>query len=379
MKLFHTTVCAALLVSSLSLMGKEEKKKPAPKPAPEKAVSGGQAFGWPFVEWQQMVPRGGTTRGAEVTLLEGPKETWAKLQEQGISKFERDRRAILSLAGNYRVSFDFTESFGLKANFKPARPYFSWGTENVTVIEDRGEFLSLQHTLVMYFKDEKGKTGPPMVMKHWREDWTWQPREMSVYDKDNTWKKVAASSLEGRWSQAVYQVDDSPRYQAIGAWAHDAGLSTWKSDVCERPLPRREFSVRNDYNVLEGTEEVNVTPSGWVHLQSNRKVLVAGNGARTCLGGEIGVNRYEAITAPDLSGPFQAYWTKTGDYWKDVRDTWEEIIRTRDSFSLKSKDGEDELFKVHFTYAAGLEKADKLDADADLKHARETIDRFLVK
>lgn len=380
MKPLHITACAALLVFSLPLHAKETaKKKPAPAPAKPAPAAGGQAFGWPFVEWQQMLPRGGTTRGADVTLLEGPKDTWAKLQEQGISKFERDRRAILSLAGNYRVSFDFTESFGLKANFKPARPYFSWGTENVTVIENRAEFLSLQHTLVMYFKDEKGESGPPMVMKHWREDWSWQPKEMSIYDKDSTWKRVPAPAPEGRWAQAVYQVDDSPRYQAIGAWVHDGGLSTWRSDSCARPLPRREFSVRNDYNVLEGTEEVTITPSGWVHQQSNRKMLVQKDDTRTCLGGEIGINRYEAITAPDLAGPFDAYWAKTGNYWKDVRATWDGILHDRETFTLKPKDGEDELFKVHFTYAGELEKAEKSDPEADLKHARETIERFLVK
>ncbi|WP_338287056.1 DUF6607 family protein [Luteolibacter sp. LG18] len=378
MKASLPAFCAALSLLVPAALAKEPKK-PVPKPVPVEPAAPAQAFGWPFIDWKDMTPRGGTTQGAEVTLLKGATGAWTRLQEPGLAKFEKDRRAILALAGNYRVSFDFTESYGLKPDFKPMRPYFSWGTENVTVIEDRPEFLSLQHTLVMYFKDGKGKSGPPMVMKHWREDWTWQPKELHVYDKDSSWKRVPAPAPEGRWSQAVYQVDDSPRYEAIGAWTHDGGLSAWRTDVCARPLPRREFSVRSDYNVLEGSEEVNLTPSGWVHLQSNRKVLVAKDGTRTCIGGEIGVNRYEAITAPDLAGPFNRYWEKTGGYWKDVRETWAEVMKERETFTLKDEEGGQKLFDVHFARAKEIEKAGKPDPEGDLKHARETINRFLVK
>lgn len=368
------------LLSVLSLLAlalpafAKETKKPAPAPP-----AGGQAFGWPFIEWQKMTPRGGTTQGAEVTLLTTPKEAWTKLHEPGLSKIEQDHRAILALAGNYRVSFDFTESFGMAPDYKPARPYFSWATENVTVLEDRSDFVSLQHTLVMYFKDEKGKSSPPMVQKHWREDWTWQPKVLHIYVKDSSWKTVAVVAPEGRWSQAVYQVDDSPRYELIGAWTHDGGASSWHSDVGARPLPRREFSVRSDYNVLDGFEELILTPTGWVHTQNNRKMLVAKDGTRTCVGGEIGINRYEEITAPDLAGPFKAYWAKTGDYWKDVRTTWDETIKSNVPFSVKEEDGGEKQFAVHFGYAEELEKADKPDPEANLRHARETIARFLVK
>lgn len=352
-----------------------EKKDAAKKPEPR-----AQAFGWPFVEWQEMAPRGGTTQGSEVTLLTTPKESFKRVNEAGLAKFEQDRRAVLALAGNYRASFDFTESFGLTDRFKPARPHFSWGTENVTVLEDRGEFISLQHSLVMYFKNKEGKTEGPFVMKHWREDWTWQDKELHIYDKDSTWKRVPAPSPEGRWSQAVFQVDDSPRYEVMGAWTHDGGLSTWRSDVCPRPLPRREFSVRKDYNVLEGFHEVTLTPTGWVHLQSNRKLNITADGKRTYIGGEIGVNRYEEITAPDLAGPFNDYWAKTGDYWKDVRLTWDGIFKEKDTFTLKEEDNDEKLFSVHFGYAGELEKAEKpVDPTANLKHAQETIQRFLVK
>jgi len=72
------------------------------------------------------------------------------------------------MAGNFRTSFQFTETAGFTDAYTPPRPYFSWGTEQVAVIEDTEEFISLQHTLVMYFQDESGEVTGPLVMKHWR-------------------------------------------------------------------------------------------------------------------------------------------------------------------------------------------------------------------
>ena len=354
----------------------EEKEAPAReiKAAP---VSGGHVFAWPFLSSEEMKPRGATTTGSEVTLMSGSKEAWKRLQEPGLDKLEKDRRAILALAGNYRVSFDFTETVGLAENFKPTRPYFSWGTENVTLLEDSGKFISLQHSLVMYFKDEKGEVSGPHVMKHWRQDWTYEDPEMQVYQGDLTWKKTATPQPQGKWTQAVFQVDDSPRYEVVGAWNHDGGLSIWRSDNCPRPLPRREFTIRKDYNVLEGIHEISITPNGWVHVQSNRKLQVNKDGSRKYVGQELGVDRYEEITAPELATGFNQYWAKTSGYWKDVRETWTKILKEKESFTLKDTYDEKQLFEIHFGYAAELEAAEKADPEADLKHAQETIGHFL--
>ena len=364
----------------------QENTTPPPAPAPEAAAppatpppapAGGHVFAWPFMSWEEMKPRGGSTKGSEVTLLSGAKESWNRLQQPGLDKFERDRRAILALAGNYRVSFNFTEIVGLAENFKPTRPYFSWGTENVTLLEDKGGFISLQHSLVMYFKDEKGETSGPHVMKHWRQDWTYEDTEMQVYQGDMTWKKAPVESPQGKWTQAVFQVDDSPRYEVAGAWTHDGGLSLWRSENCPRPLPRREFSVRKDYNVLEGIHEITITPNGWVHVQNNRKLQANKDGSRKYLGQELGVDRYEEITSPELAPAFDAYWAKTNTYWKDVRDTWGKVLKDKETFSLKDTYDGKQLFMIHFEYADGLEKSDKANPEADLKHAQETIGNFL--
>ena len=348
-----------------------EPEKPAP--------AGGHSFAWPFVAPEKMKPRGGTTAGSDVTLAAGPKPAWERLQESGLSPKERDRRAILALAGNYRVSFDFIETLGFAKDYQPPRPYFSWGTEHVAVIEDTPDMISLQHSLVMYFKNKEGETEGPHIMKHWRQDWTWQDPEILTYAGDLTWRKEKSTDPQGRWSQAVYQVDDSPRYEVMGAWTHAGGLSTWRSDNAPRPLPRREFSVRDDYNVLEGTHEITLAPNGWIHVQNNRKLQLEPDGRRRYLGTEIGFSRYEEITAPELAGPAGESWEKTGAYWQAVRDTWAKVISENESFTLRPEADGEKLFQIHFARAAEIEESDKSDPEADARHARETVGRFILR
>jgi len=184
------------------------------------------------------------------------------------------------MTGSYRVSFDFFESLGFVADYKPPRPYFSWGTEMVIVLEDKPEFISLQHLLVMYFKDGKGEETGPHIIKHWRQDWTYEDSELYQFVGNNTWQKAKYDNPKGKWSQAVFQVDDSPRYEVVGSWDHTGGTSSWSSESCWRPLPRREFSVRKDYNVIGGKHEITITPNGWVHTQNNKKLVVGFENSR---------------------------------------------------------------------------------------------------
>ncbi|WP_338689140.1 DUF6607 family protein [Haloferula helveola] len=371
-----TTSLLALLLAAPLLADEAEKKDDYAK-EPEKKASP-HVFGWPFVEWEKMQPRGGSTQGTEVTLAEAPRAGWKELRADGLSDVERDRRAILAMAGDYRVSFDFLETLGFSDDYTPPRPYFSWGTEHVEVLESSEKFIQLQHTLVMYFKNEEGEEVGPMVMKHWRQDWTYEPAEIWTYRGDLTWKKIPAPDPKGRWSQAVWQVDDSPRYEVVGKWSHEGGLSTWRSDNCPRPLPRREFSVRSDYNILEGVHEITIAPNGWLHTQNNRK-LSRENGSEHYVGLEVGIDRYEAITAPDLATPFADSWKKTAPYWEQVRTAWSDALDDRKTLKLKPKVEDQKLWQVHFAKAGELEAEDSPDHSGDAEHARETLERFIVK
>ena len=361
-----------LLTAPLLLAHPEE-------PAPKKTANT-LPFAWPFLEAEQMSYRGGTTTGTEVTLHTKPSPEWTALAKDGYTPFEHDRRAILAMAGQFRVSFQFVETIGFTDDYTPPRPYFSWGTEEVRVLEDNDNVISLQHTLVMYFKNKDGEEQGPMVMKHWRQDWTYQDTNLHTYRGNSTWKRelLEKQNVTGTWTQAVYQVDDSPRYEVPGTWNHKSGVSTWNSSSSWRPLPRREFSARQDYNVLAGTHHLTITPTGWVHSQNNRKLLVKDGKTPKCLAAETGINRYERISSPDLKSGADEYWTKTGDYWKEVRATWANVYKKEDRFHLKPSADDKKLYQHHFGYAAEIEESGKYNPKAGRKHARTTIKKFLA-
>jgi hypothetical protein len=335
------------------------------------------AFAWPFLEPEMMVSRGGTSQGSQVTLATEPDPRWLALQESGLKTIDRDRLAILAMAGDYRTSFQFTETAGFVDGYAPPQPYFSWGTEHVQVIEAKPRFISLQHTLVMYFEDESGKVMGPMVMKHWRQDWTYEDSDLHTYQGNHIWarERFPQNEITGTWTQSVFQVDDSPRYEVVGTWNHGTNFSTWVSNTSLRPLPRREYSVRNDYNILEGEHRITIVPTGWVHEQHNRKVS-RDNGEDTYRAQEIGVNRYERITDPDLSAAEET-WKIVGPYWEAVRNTWTEIFKTYDRFQLKSEYSGMKLWEAHFSHAGEIEEAGTYDPTKWEPVIKETILNFL--
>src|SRR5690606_28697875 len=99
-------------------------------------------FSWQFEPGTELAPRGGTSRGPAVELAQPPSDAWRALQEPGLAPRERDRRAILAMAGGFRTTFDFIETVGFTPEFEPDRPYQSWATEYVYVLEDREDFVS---------------------------------------------------------------------------------------------------------------------------------------------------------------------------------------------------------------------------------------------
>ena len=344
--------------------------------AAEPQKAGPLAFAWPFLEPERMISRGGTSQGSEVVLSTEPDPLWIALQEPDLGPLERDRLAILAMAGNFRTSFQFIETAGFTEAYSPPQPYFSWGTEHVAVIEDRGEFISLQHTLVMYFKGESGES--PMVMKHWRQDWTYQDTDLHTYRGDSTWarQQMPKGDVKGFWSQAVFQVDDSPRYEVLGRWSHEKNYSSWTSQTSYRPLPRREYSVRGDYNILRGEHKITIAPTGWLHEQHNRKSQKDKH-SETCIAQEVGLNRYERISEPDLSAA-ESSWTKTEPYWRTVRKAWGAIMAEHDQFQIMSDYQDKKLYQLHFSHAAEIEESETYDEKMWGQKAKDTIALFLI-
>ncbi|MES2603815.1 MAG: hypothetical protein V4603_02700, partial [Pseudomonadota bacterium] len=100
-------------------------------------------FSWSMATSCNFGPRGGTSKGAELTLDTAPHSGWLALQENGLGTKEKDRRAILAMAGPYRTSFEFLETVLYVPELERGRPYQSWGTEYIYVVDDSEDFISL--------------------------------------------------------------------------------------------------------------------------------------------------------------------------------------------------------------------------------------------
>jgi hypothetical protein len=350
----------------------------AAEPEQQQAVPPQQfIFAWPLEEGR-LKPRGATTRGAPVVLDTASSPEWERLHAPAASTVERDRRAILAMAGAYRVSFDFLEVVRFDPKLKPDAPYQSWGTEIVFVAEDRGDFIALQHVLVMRLQQPDGRSSEPIVVRHWRQEWRHEAESLLVHEGDNTWalRDVPPERRRGAWVQSVYQVDDSPRYAASGCWDHGGSFSTWVSEETWRPLPRREFSVRKDYQVLVGTNRHTILPTGWVQEENNLKLALDGDGnprvQTPYLAREYGVARYERIRDFDF-GPGKEYFERTEPFWAEVRLAWREMVQRERRFRLKAPVDQGALFIPFFEYAGKLADGGSFDGD----DARAFIDRTL--
>lgn len=344
--------------------------------SPEAAEISRYTFAWPLGEGM-LKPRGASTKGAAVTLDTEPSEEWKRLHAAGLSDFERDRHAILAMAGPYRVSFDFLEVARFDSTLKPDAPYQSWGTEYVFVSEDSGDFIALQHVLVMRVLQKDGGESEPFVTRHWRQEWRYQSDSALVYEGSNAWtlRRIPEALRRGAWVQSVYQVDDSPRYAAPGRWQHSDSFSTWISDETWRPLPRREWSVRKDYQVLVGTNRHTITPTGWVQEENNLKLALDDSGkpreAMPYLAREYGLARYERIKDYDFSAG-KSYFDKTEPFWAEVRAAWREISQ-HGGFMLKKPVDQGQLFVPFFEYADRLAE----DEPFVIEDARAFIEKIL--
>jgi hypothetical protein len=337
--------------------------------APAAASPPRYTFAWP-IDAQHLKPRGGTTRGTPVALDREPSPAWRALQEPGIAGPERDRRAILAMAGTYRVTFDFLEIAGFVPADKVIAPYQSWATEKVYVDQERPDFVSLVHILEMRMAGDDGAVSEPMVTKHWRQDWTYEPAAIVEYKGRDRWVRRTLSDAErrGTWMQAVYQVDESPRYASVGRWQHTATFSSWISGDTWRPLPRREWSVRDDYQVLLGTNRHTVTPTGWLQEENNLKTVLdaqrAIDAARPYVGREYGVARYERIRDFDFAAA-DRYYERTRAFWDRVRDVWGNAFAQQGSVTLRGPVDKLGLFAPLFARAREIESrsADERDSE----------------
>lgn len=266
----------------------------------------------------------------------------------------RDRQAILAMQGEYGVRFSFDETVLLQPGYKRAEAKRSGGDETVIVLEDTPTRVVLQHLLV------DPRSGH--VTKHWRQDWVYQAPSRFEFSADQTWTvhAIPAEISQGAWTQCVYEVSDAPRYCGTGRWSHDGDVSTWTSDLGWRPLPRREYTVRKDYNALEMVNRHTITPNGWTHEQFNTKVRRGADGSRTEIAREFGFNDYTKDASIDFA-PAYKYWDATKDYWAKVRARWDGFLSKAPGAHLKTKIDGMEIVIPLFTQAGELQEGKQVE------------------
>ncbi|WP_425411054.1 DUF6607 family protein [Hyphococcus sp.] len=281
----------------------------------------------------------------------------ANAARQTAAQFESDRKAILAMAGDYKVTFDFIETVSFDEDYALKDRKLSGGHEIVRVIADEGDFISLQHILVVGGEDK-------FPVKHWRQDWAYEPESVLVFVGGNTWEKrpVAAEDARGQWSQVVYQVDDAPRYGALGRWTHQDGVSEWTPPAEWRPLPRRDATTRDDYHAVDAVNRHTITPDGWVHEQDNTK-LVLTDGVPRALAREIGVNTYTHFDDFDVAVG-DDYWTETQDFWAAVRDEWTRIENQNAEFGLTIQGEPEDLYMKVLDLAGAVKDGEKTSSEA---------------
>jgi len=275
------------------------------------------------------------------------------------AKKVQDQKAIKDMCGCFEVSFKYTETFSPEIDYEKKLDYTAYALEWAELIEDKEDEISIQHLLVI---------NDTMVIKHWRQDWLFEDDSKFVYDTGNTWIFIDQDKdeVQGKWTQKVYQVDDSPRYSGTATWVHYDGKTYWENES-NSPLPRREYTKRDDYNLMKRGNRQEITDEGWVHEQDNKKIVKQDDNNESLLVMEKGYNTYTRVEDEQCLAA-KEWWSDNKKYWSKVRKIWDDIYTSNEVLELrKSVDGKP--LYMHLTPEKAPSKKD----------IRTTIEKFIVK
>lgn len=274
------------------------------------------------------------------------------------NKKEQDKKAIKNMCGCYEVSFDFAETFEYSKDttYAPSKVKHDKGLEWVQLVDDASDKIVMQHLLIV------GKPDSPHVIKHWRQDWLYENTDLYTYDVNNKWKYVQLpkEEVKGQWSQKVFQVDDSPRYEGSATWVHVDGKSSWENTT-DAPLPRREYTKRSDYNVTVRTNKHAITNEGWIHDQDNNKVIRKEGQEDMVLAQEKGLNTYKKVDYTRCLAA-QNWWKENHQDWALVRAKWDAVFARKSNLHLNTKVDDKPLYAHLFAkeFVKSEENIDKI-------------------
>ena len=254
---------------------------------------------------------------------------------------KKDVEAIKSMCGCFEIEFNFSETFSY-TNSKKSDNYKSKALEWAQLVYEDNNKISIQHLLIV------GSKRFPTVIKHWRQDWLYQNLDLYKYDVNNTWnyKKMNKKDVKKQWTQKVFQVDDSPRYEGTATWVHIDGKSFWENTT-PAPLPRREYTKRSDYNMTKRGNRHEITSYGWVHDQDNEKISIDNDRRQNVVALEKGINKYKRIDDKECLAA-QKWWDDNKEKWLLVRKKWNQIYSKNQKLSLKSNVDGKKLYEYLF-------------------------------
>lgn len=280
------------------------------------------------------------------------------------NKKKQDKEAIKKMCGCFEVEFNFAETFKYSkdSTYVPSKNKTTGGLEWAQLVDDDKNKISIQHILLV------GPESSPYIMKHWKQDWIYENRDFHMYNGDNTWKYETKEkeSVKRQWTQKVYQVDDSPRYEGSSSWVHVDGKSYWENTT-DAPLPRREYSQRNDYNITVRGNRQEITKDGWVHDQDNSKVIREYDKEDIVVAKEKGYNFYKKVDDSKCLAA-ASWWIENYSKWETVRSKWNEIYSRKSNLELHYKVDGKPLYSYLFD-----------DAMVDKEIINKTIESFINK
>lgn len=277
---------------------------------------------------------------------------------------QKDVQAIKAMTGCYEVRFNFAETFPHEKDYEKKKNYRSGALEWITVAEESPKKIELQHILIV----NPNGTGKDAIVKHWRQDWLYENTELYTFHKDNKWtyKKLSPEKVKGQWTQVVYQVDDAPRYSGTGTWIHTDGRTYWESNA-DAPLPRREYTTRKDYNVLNRNNRQEIFDWGWLHDQDNKKVLRNDGSEDKIIVEEKGLEYYKKTDNKRCIAA-QNYWEEYAPLWAAVRQSWNERLDQKKNLEVKPN--------VSDTYLYG----DLMDLNPNqTKEAKKLVKEYIIQ
>lgn len=284
------------------------------------------------------------------------------------NKKKQDAEAIKAMCGCYEVTFNFAETFSPDKDYEFHDNYRSGGLEYIFPVEVADNKIMLQHLLIV---------GDTMIIKHWRQDWLFENTDFYMFDKNHTWKYVSMpkSAVKGQWTQKVYQVDDSPRYEGTASWIHADGRHYWENTT-DAPLPRREFSKRSDYNVINRRNRQELTAIGWVHEEDNKKVMRTEEDGDVLIAQEKGWNTYNKTDNAkcDIA---KKWWADNEAYWADVRSVWDELFSSKANIVLKGKVEDKVLYQRLFKLEHEIMTGESYDTGLAQSKIRGVIQSYL--